>query len=67
MQNLSEAFLLQEFFSYYGFEFNEATFAIDIRSGTHPFPRRQDVLAQIKDKFVLHPQKGEILAQHYLS
>lgn len=46
-----EAEILMNFFKFYGFEFDRASYAIDIRSANKPYPARAEVLAQIRGKF----------------
>jgi len=52
----SEAEILMKFFEFYGFIFDREKYAIDIRSGNLPYPLRDVVLEQVKDKFSEHPR-----------
>jgi len=59
--------ILLQFFKFYGHEFKEELYAIDIRNGSNPFPLREDVLKEIHETFERNPSASDILSQSYIA
>jgi DNA polymerase sigma len=60
-KDLTKAKLLSGFFNFYGSQFNYEALAIDIKSGTKPFPLRFDMLQRIEREFADHPMRDKII------